>query len=684
MRTAIVISCAALLTCAVVSSSEAQRKSVPPKIPFWDDTTAESPIYPVGDAIPVYRAVLDFIYIDGDKRPSVILLHDSAEGHMNGPCPFAKCPGFPNTWKHKSKMDRSTVTSYARLTRRRPAITQFGYPIPIVLYSFDDQHRWEADGREIIAQHPRPNDLPKQTWGFWYALKQKYPGAWGAIALTKVGFNKRHTEALVQAHVLCGDDCRVHETFFLRKSAGRWRVVERIPEEVDPGIAPDSRYLGPAGTTPKESELIPIDRPGMPTEADARSAVYRAVLDSLYYVEGGGAKKVVLTNWFNPWGHLPAHTSGIDSALIKRFAVLGSIRAPLDAITKYRIPIATLTVDSVPAMRERGAALDAIPQTGFPFWLAFTKKYPDAWGMLGLSRIAFNPDRSQALVYSYHACGNACFNVDVWYLTRTGKTWQIAERMAGDKAKEVAIEPLRYLGVDADANAANPRRVRGILTDPVTGQPVPRFEIFVRRMLNSGVTINDPSLMTDSLGRFTLTNLPLNAAITLVFRCPNGASDPVDYKPIYASPGLDTTMNLTFEASLCAHPPGDTASRRPVAPAVGLSSMLQGPSSAQRLTWMYLMPGSNPALRTRMTTCLNVIPGNETYPPGEVVACATATLGAAASKIVTSAPGTARWFSPMTTPPTVRGDVDGAGPSGSCLVSESSRIGAEPRALGST
>jgi len=30
-------------------------------VPFWNDTTNESPIYPVGDAAPVYRAVLDLI-----------------------------------------------------------------------------------------------------------------------------------------------------------------------------------------------------------------------------------------------------------------------------------------------------------------------------------------------------------------------------------------------------------------------------------------------------------------------------------------------------------------------------------------------------------------------------------------------------------------------------------------------
>ena len=272
---------------AIAFNSAAQASPAPQKTPFWDDTLAESPIYPVGDAAPVYRAVLDLLYVDGDKRPSVIIMHDSAEGHMGGPCPFDKCPGG-RVWKHKSKMDTATVMSYARLTRRRPALTQFGYPIPIVFLSYADQQRMEADGRELIAQHPMPNDLPKPVWGVWAELKRKYPGAWGIITFSKVGFNKPHTEALVQTHQLCGDDCRVHETLFLRQTRGRWKVVERIPEEVDPGYSPRGRYLGPAGTTPKESEIIPVDRPGVPSEALARNDVYRAVLDSLYWVEGGG------------------------------------------------------------------------------------------------------------------------------------------------------------------------------------------------------------------------------------------------------------------------------------------------------------------------------------------------------------------------------------------------------------
>jgi len=534
---------------AFVSSSGAQTSPVPVRVPPWADTANESPIYPVGDAAPVYRAVLDLIYLDGSKRPPVIIMVDSAEGgHVGGPCPLAKCVGY--TWPHKSKMDTSTLLTYARLTRKKPGLVQFGYPIPIVFISYDDIRRMDADGRELLASHPMPPDLPKHEWGFWAELQRKYPGAWGGTILSKVGFNTRHTEALVQAHQWCSDDCRVHETLFLRQTKGRWRVVERIPEEVMVGYSPYGRYLGPVGTTPKESEIIPVDLPGTPTEAAARADVYRIVVDSLYSVNGERPKRIVLTNWFFLPGGIGAHASAIDPALVKKFSVLGTIRAPFDAISRFRVAISTLPLDSVPALRERGAVLDA-GQTGSPFWVAFANKYPGAWGTLGVSRIAFNANRSQALVNTYHACGNDCLNRDTWFLTRSGKTWQIAERVSGDKQNYVEVEPLRYVGVDVSPTAYRPRRVQGIVTDEVTGKPIPFLDIIIRRVLNStGVNVTDPPVRTDSAGHYTLTKLPLNAVMTMVVPCP-GQQHGAQVQPIAVTPGMDTTINISVNFAIC-------------------------------------------------------------------------------------------------------------------------------------
>jgi hypothetical protein len=248
---------------------------------------------------------------------------------------------------------------------------------------------------------------------------------------------------------------------------------------------------------------------------------------------------------------------------MKRFAVLSSIRAPFDAISRYRVPISTLPLDSVPALRERGTALD-VDRTGYPFWVAFANKYRGAWGMLGVSRIAFNPNRSQALVSTYHACGNSCVNRDAWFLIRSGKTWQIAERIPGEAQNNVEVEPLRYLGVDVSPIAYRPRRVQGVVTDAETGKPLANFAVRVRRLLNTGLMTDDPTLRTDSLGRFALTRLPLNAGISLIFECPNGSRDGTIFTPLAVTPGLDTTITTSFSLAVCNYvPPGGSAGQHP-------------------------------------------------------------------------------------------------------------------------
>jgi hypothetical protein len=545
MRVAIVFFCAAVTFGTFPSTSVAQASPTPAKI-LSADTADESPLYPVGDATPVYRAVLDLIYLDGSKRPPVVIMLDSAEGgYTGGPCPVAKC--VENSWTHKSKMDTSTVLAFARMSRKRPRLVQFGYPIPIVYLSYDDVNRMSADGREYIASHPIPSDLPVQRWGFWTELNRKYPDAWGVTFLSKVGFNERHTEALVQAHQWCGDDCRVHETLFLRQTKGRWRVVERIPEQVERGFSPFGRYVGPAGATPKESEIVPVDRPGVPTEATARDDVYRTVLDSLYSVNGERPKRIVLTNRVYLPPQLNAHTSTMDSALVKKFSFLATMRAPFDAISGYRVPIATLPIDSIPALRGHGLDMD---QTSSFFWPAFAARYPGAWGMLGVGRIAFNSTRSRALVSTSHVCGYFCRNLDTWFLTRSGKSWRIAERIPGEKEPTMDVEGLRYLGADVSPVAYRPHRVQGIVSDEATRKPIPFLDLIFRRTLVTSGKSTNASVRTDKTGHYAFADLPLNAMMTLIVPCP-GQQRAARVQPIAVTPGMDTTVNTTVDFTVC-------------------------------------------------------------------------------------------------------------------------------------
>jgi hypothetical protein len=285
--------------------------------------------------------------------------------------------------------------------------------------------------------------------------------------------------------------------------------------------------------------------------------------------------------------------------------------------------------------------------------------------MLGISRIAFNSNRSQALVQTYHACGNSCVDRSTWFLTRSGKTWRIVERMAADNQNYVEVEPLRYTGEDVSPTAYRQRRVQGVVTDAESGKAMPGFTIRVRRLTNSGTNVDDPSIKTDSLGRFVLTNLPLNATMTRFFDCPNHAREPVFIVPIVVAAGMDTTINASFPFAQCNSTPAESAGR-----VIGLSEIPHGPMSSHGGRWTYLTPFSNPDLYARRMMCLNLIPGNEKYPPGDVVARAITESGASPFAIVTSAPATARVSGLATTPPTVLGAIDGGGTKGSFAVRE--------------
>jgi hypothetical protein len=210
-----------------VSKSEAQtRPGQGP--PPWAVVPGEPDTYPFGDAVDVYRAVLDQLYIDGDQHPRIIVLWDTAMRFGNGPCPWESCS---NKWHHKSRMDTATVLAFARQSAKRPRIIDFGYKIPIARVSEDEFERLQNDGYGYLA--PRPADQINFPEALWAGFRHKYSGAWGYLGLSKVGFNTQHSEALISVFQVCGGSCRSNEIMFLKRFGRNWRVIERVTDYTD-------------------------------------------------------------------------------------------------------------------------------------------------------------------------------------------------------------------------------------------------------------------------------------------------------------------------------------------------------------------------------------------------------------------------------------------------------------------
>ena len=551
----VLLTLSTLMCAALNAGAQVKLPRGYPGPPPWADTARESNVYPVGDAVGVYTAVLDLYYIDGTERPGVIVMHDTAEGHSGGPCPM-QCP---EAWLHKSKIDESTMLAFAKLSPKRPKMILFGYPIPIAYLSYGQDNRLREQGHKLLEASRSVKNIIGEDWVAGFT--RDFPRAWGFMTLSKVGFNDPHTEALIQVHFHCGLSCASDEILFLRKIASRWVVIERIPNDAE-GLQPAAgmRYRGSYGSSPGESEvLFPAKSTG--TEGEDATAVYQTVLDSLYNFHGEFPRRIVITDWFPVDFETPAHSRPIQQATLTRYKFFRGVRAPLNTRLRLRAPVSVLLRDSMPEVEKLGKPLEKMAlerqlMTGTsPFWLGFRLHYPGAWGMVGFTRPAFNDDRTEALVFSSHSCGSSCRNDDTWLLERSNGKWKIAERIPRTSDKNVELDSLRYLGADANPRAYKPRRVHGAFVTRPTGTPLAhlRFTVHMNR---------DSSFMrTDDRGRYEITNLPLMGGVALTVPCQGqpmlaGAADKYSSRPIQVAlfpsyAGLDSTANVQVDLRRC-------------------------------------------------------------------------------------------------------------------------------------
>lgn len=225
---------------------EFARKNLPPGVRAGE-IIADHPQFPDGDVAEVYRAALDAIYLGADKTPPFIVLDELAEGHAVD-CDKWPCPFVPD---HKSKIDTLTIQDFRRATLTRRRIRRgFQYRLPLTFLAKETQESLPAAGEALLAGVSRGNGQSEQA--FWVGFMAKYPGAWGITWLTQVGFNPRHTEAMLQVRHGCGTYCASMEMMLLRKSNDHWQVVERMPEASRPTDLGNQylRYRGVNAPTP--------------------------------------------------------------------------------------------------------------------------------------------------------------------------------------------------------------------------------------------------------------------------------------------------------------------------------------------------------------------------------------------------------------------------------------------------
>jgi hypothetical protein len=541
-RQLLLLSLQVLALCLAASNARAQQ--VATGVP----AIAEAGVYPSGDAVGVYNAVLDMLYIDGRERPPVVVLYDIATRQAGGPCAFGDCK---RPWPHKSKIDSALIFAYGHPGRKPPTIKGYSYRIPVVYLTDVERERIMKMGYDVLVDLPPEKVGPQNA--FWEGFRHRYPGAWGYAVVSEVAFNKAHTEALVGVLQNCGEGCRSSEAVFLKRAGKTWRIFERIPDDVDASRTSGSlRYRGPLGEKASESQLVATSSPAKPSrsESDDATRVYTAVLNRLYSFHGESPRRVIIMDTRANFGNdIPAH-SPIDSSTIANYRFYAHVHELVYPKFSYRIPTTWLNDEDLKQLEREGAprvqrAVKTMQDEQSPTWLAFYGKYPDAWGYLRLGKPGFNPAHTQALVFAQHFCGSECLNSDVWFLERTGESWRIVERMPVENRPYWGIDGLRYLGADADPKSYKPRRVQGVLTDVMRGSPLANTEVEVSRP-------GFPSFLvkTDPQGRYLLDNLVLGGLVLKV-KCPLAKTTSVVAGAVGVSAGLDTTVNMNVDFSTC-------------------------------------------------------------------------------------------------------------------------------------
>ena len=304
--------------------------------------------------------------------------------------------------------------------------------------------------------------------------------------------------------------------------------------------------------------------------------VFDAVLDSLYHSQGDKPDVVIVADslYWREGGiayggkFFTPHRSVIRLSTLDSFETVTSRSVPFPRDYRYTRAFHVLSVEEYGQLVNRSDAIQKNTPPAqlreLPYWIAFTERFPKAWGLTALSRVGFNEDSTEALIHVRHQCGGGCYSSEVILLDRLKTGWKIVERMNVGSNEGIGSGALRYLGpgahfiadmkrredstrraiADSIRRDRAPRRLRGKITSVQTGLPIPYAQLFVHTIRFPAESIG--RIVADSHGRYVVRN-PLMGATMLEVQCPgkgrrNGAT--LSAPGTYVFPAMDTTIDI--------------------------------------------------------------------------------------------------------------------------------------------
>ena len=86
------------------------------------------------------------------------------------------------------------------------------------------ENNFTVSGKVVFLSEEEVTQLFNIGLDGWNKFNKKYPGANGIITLSRVGFNKEKTQALVYVGISCGGLCGGGSFMFLEKRNGKWSI----------------------------------------------------------------------------------------------------------------------------------------------------------------------------------------------------------------------------------------------------------------------------------------------------------------------------------------------------------------------------------------------------------------------------------------------------------------------------
>jgi hypothetical protein len=195
--------------------------------PHYGVAPASEGKYPAGEAAAVYRAVLGELYLSTGESPPRVVLWDSAAIRAEE-CMRRPCTRIP---QYHSAISDETIRDFERASLlTAPMRADFGFGLPVELLSETNRYALDSIGRPISDSLQKVNRY-SEAMPFWLGFRRRYPGAWGYTVFTRVGFDAKRRQALLQVRHQCGSGCSQMEVVFLEKTGANWKVAERMPVE---------------------------------------------------------------------------------------------------------------------------------------------------------------------------------------------------------------------------------------------------------------------------------------------------------------------------------------------------------------------------------------------------------------------------------------------------------------------